>query len=66
MLKDFPLEISQRFICLVGSMGMCVVMQEHHAFGEESWSLPLNGLMKFPEDVTVGVSIYDIFPTMKL
>jgi hypothetical protein len=28
MLENFPLEISQRLICLVGSMGMCVVMQE--------------------------------------
>jgi hypothetical protein len=26
----------------------------------ESWSLPLNGLTKFPEDVTVGVSIYGL------
>jgi hypothetical protein len=54
-------------------------MQEQHAFGEESWFLPLNGLTKFPEDVTVGVGIYgicsaflniifrlNIFPTMKL
>jgi hypothetical protein len=24
-------------------------MQEQHAFGEESWSLPLNGLTKFPD-----------------
>jgi hypothetical protein len=51
MLEDFPLEISQRLICLVGSMGTRIVMQEQHAFGEESWSLLLNGLMKFPEDV---------------
>jgi hypothetical protein len=50
MLKDFPLEISQRLICLVGSMGMRVVMQEQHAFGEESWLLPLNGLTKFPSN----------------
>jgi hypothetical protein len=28
MLEDFPLEISQRLICLVGSMGTHVVMQE--------------------------------------
>jgi hypothetical protein len=28
MLEDFPLEISQRPICLVGSMGTRVVMQE--------------------------------------
>jgi hypothetical protein len=28
MLKDFPLEILQRLICLVGSMGTHVVMQE--------------------------------------
>jgi hypothetical protein len=28
MLEDFPLEISQRLICLVGSMGPRVVMQE--------------------------------------
>jgi hypothetical protein len=28
MLEDFPLEISQRLICLVGSMGTLVVMQE--------------------------------------
>jgi hypothetical protein len=28
MLEDFPLEISQHLICLVGSMGMRVVMQE--------------------------------------
>jgi hypothetical protein len=28
MLEDFPLEISQRLIYLVGSMGMHVVMQE--------------------------------------
>jgi hypothetical protein len=28
MLEDFPLEISQRLICLVGSMGTRVVMQE--------------------------------------
>ncbi|PNF13889.1 hypothetical protein B7P43_G11306 [Cryptotermes secundus] len=60
MLEDFPLEISQRLICLVGSMGTRVVIQEQHAFGEESWSLPLNGLMKFPEDVTVGVGIYGL------
>jgi hypothetical protein len=49
MLEDFPLEILQRLICLVGSMGMRVVMQEQHAFGEESWSLLLNGLTKFPD-----------------
>jgi hypothetical protein len=42
-------------ICLVGSMGTQVVMQKQHAFGEESWSLPLNGLKRFPEDVTVGM-----------
>jgi hypothetical protein len=66
VLEDFPLEISQRLICLVGSMGMRVVMQEQHAFGEESWSLLLNGLTKFPEDVTVGVGIYSIFLMMKL
>jgi hypothetical protein len=35
MLEDFPLEISQHLICLVGSMGTRVVMQEQHAFGEE-------------------------------
>jgi hypothetical protein len=40
MLEDYPLEISQRLICLVGSRGTQVVMQEQHAFGEESWSLP--------------------------
>jgi hypothetical protein len=28
MLEDFPLEISQRLICLIGSMGTRVVMQE--------------------------------------
>jgi hypothetical protein len=28
MLEDFPLEILQRLICLVGSMGMRVFMQE--------------------------------------
>jgi hypothetical protein len=28
MLEDFPLEISQRLICLVRSMGTRVVMQE--------------------------------------
>jgi hypothetical protein len=28
MLEDFPLEILQRLICLVGSMGTRVVMQE--------------------------------------
>jgi hypothetical protein len=28
MLEDFPLEILQHFICLVGSMGTLVVMQE--------------------------------------
>jgi hypothetical protein len=28
MLEDFPLEISQRLICRVGSMGTRVVMQE--------------------------------------
>jgi hypothetical protein len=49
MLEDFPLEISQRLICLVGSMGTRIVMQEQHAFGEDSWSLPLNGLTKFPD-----------------
>jgi hypothetical protein len=58
MLKDFPLEISQHFICLVGSMGTRFVMQEQHAFGKESWSLLLNGLTKFPEDLTVGVVSY--------
>jgi hypothetical protein len=26
ILEDFPLEISQRLICLVGSMGMHIVM----------------------------------------
>jgi hypothetical protein len=26
----------------------------------ESWSLPLNGLVKFPEDVTIGVGIYGL------
>jgi hypothetical protein len=31
-----------------------------HAFGEESWSLPLNGLTKFPEYVTVEVGIYGL------
>jgi hypothetical protein len=60
MLEDFPLEISQRLICLVGSMGTRVVMQGQHAFGEESWSLPMNGLTKFLEDVTVGVGIYGL------
>jgi hypothetical protein len=30
-------------------MGTRVVMQEQHAFGEESWSLPLNGLTKLPD-----------------
>jgi hypothetical protein len=30
MLEDFPLEILQRLICLVGSMGTRVVMQEQH------------------------------------
>jgi hypothetical protein len=35
-IEDFPLEISQRLICPVGSMGTRVVMQEQHAFGEES------------------------------
>jgi hypothetical protein len=28
ILEDFPLEISQRLICLVGSIGTRVVMQE--------------------------------------
>jgi hypothetical protein len=28
MLEDFPFDISQRLICLVGSMGTRVVMQE--------------------------------------
>jgi hypothetical protein len=32
MLEDFPLEISQRLICLAGSMGMHVVMQEEQSF----------------------------------
>jgi hypothetical protein len=31
-------------------MGMRIIMQEH-----ESWSLPLNGLTKYPEDITVRV-----------
>jgi hypothetical protein len=57
MLEDFPFEISQHLIYLVGSMGTQVVM---HTFGEESWLLPLNDLTKFPEDVTVGVSIYGL------
>jgi hypothetical protein len=43
-------------------MGACVVA---HAFGEESWSLLLNGLMKFPEDVTVGVGIYGLSLRLK-
>jgi hypothetical protein len=30
MLEAFPLEISQRLICLVGSMGTRVVMHEQH------------------------------------
>jgi hypothetical protein len=34
MLEDFPLEISQRLICLVLSMGTRIVMQEQHAFGK--------------------------------
>jgi hypothetical protein len=38
MLEDFPLEISQRLICFVGSMRTRVVMEGQHAFGEESWS----------------------------
>jgi hypothetical protein len=59
MLENFPLESSRHHICL-GSMGTRVVMQEQHAFGEESWSLPLNGLTKLPEDVTVGVDIYGL------
>jgi hypothetical protein len=33
MLEDFPLEIS-RLICLVGSMGMRVVMQEQQSHSE--------------------------------
>jgi hypothetical protein len=33
-------------------------MQQQHAFGEESWSLPLNGLTKFT--ATVGVGIYGL------
>jgi hypothetical protein len=33
MLEDFPFEISQRLICLVGSMGTRVVMQE------QQWAL---------------------------
>jgi hypothetical protein len=41
----------QHLICLVGSMGTRVVMQEQHTFG----SLPLNGLTKFPENITEGV-----------
>jgi hypothetical protein len=28
MLEDFPLEISQRLSCLVGSIGTHIVMQE--------------------------------------
>jgi hypothetical protein len=31
MLEDFPLEISQHLIYLVGSMGTRVVMQEQHS-----------------------------------
>jgi hypothetical protein len=35
-------------------------MQEQHAFGEASCMLLLNGLTKFPADVTVGVGIYGL------
>jgi hypothetical protein len=37
MLEDFPLEISQRLICLVGSMGMRIVMQvQLGTFGKDA------------------------------
>jgi hypothetical protein len=62
MLEDFQLEISQRLISLVGSMGMRVVMQEQHTFGEESWSLPLNGLRKFPD---LAPSDFHLFGPLK-
>jgi hypothetical protein len=62
MLEDFPLEILQRLIYLVGSMGTRVVMQEQHAFGEESWSLPLNGLTKFPD---LAPSNFHLFGPLK-
>jgi hypothetical protein len=62
MLEDFQLEISQRLICLVGGMGTRVVVQEQHAFGEESWSLPLNGLTKFPD---LAPSDFHLFGPLK-
>ncbi|PNF19293.1 hypothetical protein B7P43_G07517 [Cryptotermes secundus] len=53
MLEDFPLEILQRLICLAGSMGMHVVMQEHEVailifvitsvFGRQVWEFSLPG-----------------------
>jgi hypothetical protein len=48
MLEDFPLGISQRLICLVGSMGTRVVMQKQHAFGEESADITPRHLDTWP------------------
>jgi hypothetical protein len=37
-------------------------MQEQHAFGEESWSLLLNGLTKFPD---LAPSDFHLFGPLK-
>jgi hypothetical protein len=47
MLEDFPLENSQRLICLVGSMGTRVVMQEQHSEPLLAVSKYLHYLMHF-------------------
>jgi hypothetical protein len=64
MLEDFPLEISQRLICLVGSMGTRVVMQEQEweVLGHPTYSPDLA-----PSDFHLfGPLKHHIFPTMKL
>jgi hypothetical protein len=42
MLEGFPLEISQHLICLVGSIGMRIVMQE------QQWEV-----LEYPDDEAV-------------
>jgi len=53
MLEDCPLELPRRHCSLTGTMRTGVVMQQHHPFSEEAWSLPANGGTKFRQDRAV-------------
>jgi hypothetical protein len=55
MLEDFPLEISQRLICLAGSMGTRVVMQE------QQWEV----LEHPPYSADLAPSDYHLFGPLK-